>query len=126
MALFYVVIQERKWRKEDPSQASINRQFDLTLSQLAVLAPHGSYIKTPTARNAVWNEEAKKAVRDSWSEDRMRCHKKSQLKKSGCVVGIMSKADLRCVIRVVCRKTNGEVNIGHENTTMVVWICGGV
>jgi len=33
---------------------------------------------------------------------------------------------LRCVIDVVCRKTNGEANIGHENTTMVVWICGGV
>ena len=29
---------------------------------------------------------------------------------------------LRCVIPVVCRKTNGEVNISHENTTMVVWI----
>ena len=23
-------------------------------------------------------------------------------------------------------KTNGEVNISHENTTVVVWICGGV
>ena len=33
---------------------------------------------------------------------------------------------LRCVIPVVCRKTNGEVNISHENTTMVVWVCGGV
>jgi len=29
---------------------------------------------------------------------------------------------LRCVIPVVCRKTNGEVNISHENTTMVFWI----
>jgi hypothetical protein len=33
---------------------------------------------------------------------------------------------LRCVIPVVCRKPNGEVNIGHENTTMVVWIYDGV
>ena len=33
---------------------------------------------------------------------------------------------LRCVVPVVCRKTNVEVNIGHENTTVVVWICGGV
>ena len=32
---------------------------------------------------------------------------------------------LRCVIPVVCRKTNGEVNISHENTTMVVWIYDG-
>jgi len=32
---------------------------------------------------------------------------------------------LRCVIPVVCRKTNGEVNISHENTTMVVWIYEG-
>jgi len=23
-------------------------------------------------------------------------------------------------------ETNGEVNISHENTTMVVWICDGV
>ena len=29
---------------------------------------------------------------------------------------------LRCFITVVCRKTNGEVNISHENTSMVVWI----
>jgi len=27
---------------------------------------------------------------------------------------------------VVCRKTNGEVNISHENTTMAVWIYDGV
>jgi len=33
---------------------------------------------------------------------------------------------LRCVIPVVCRKTNGEVNVSHENTTMVVWIYDGV
>ena len=26
----------------------------------------------------------------------------------------------------VCRKTNVEVNISHENTTMVVWIYDGV
>ena len=29
---------------------------------------------------------------------------------------------LRCVIPVVCRKTNGEVNISNEITTRVVWI----
>ena len=72
LALFNVVIQERKWRKEGPSQTSINKQFDLTLSQLAVLAL-ASRIKTPTARNAVWNEEAK-TVRDSWSKVKLRCH----------------------------------------------------
>ena len=33
---------------------------------------------------------------------------------------------LRCVVPVVCRKTDGEVNISHENTTMVVWIYDGV
>ena len=33
---------------------------------------------------------------------------------------------LRCVVPVVCRKTNGEVNISHENTAMVVWIYDGV
>jgi hypothetical protein len=33
---------------------------------------------------------------------------------------------LRCVIPVVYRKSNGEVNISHENTTMVVWIYDGV
>ena len=33
---------------------------------------------------------------------------------------------LRCVIPVVCRITNGEVNISHENTTMVVWIYDSV
>jgi hypothetical protein len=49
LALFNVVIQERKWRKEDPSQTSINKQFALTLSQLAVLAL-ASCIKTPTAK----------------------------------------------------------------------------
>ena len=32
---------------------------------------------------------------------------------------------LRCVIPVVCRKTNGEVDISHKNTTMVVWIYDG-
>jgi len=26
----------------------------------------------------------------------------------------------------VCRKTNGEVNISHETTTVVVWICDGI
>jgi len=26
----------------------------------------------------------------------------------------------------VCRKTNGEVNISHENTTVVIWIYDGV
>ena len=72
LALFNVVIQERKWRKEGPSQTSINKQFDLTLSQLAVLAL-ASCIKTPTAGNAVWKEEAK-PVRDSWSKGRLRCH----------------------------------------------------
>jgi len=33
---------------------------------------------------------------------------------------------LRCVIPVVCRKTSGEVNISHENTTMLVWIYDGI
>jgi len=33
---------------------------------------------------------------------------------------------LRCVISVVCRKTNCEVNISHETTTMVVWIYDGI
>jgi len=33
---------------------------------------------------------------------------------------------LRYVIPVVCRKTNGEVNISHENSTMIVWIYDGV
>jgi len=33
---------------------------------------------------------------------------------------------LRCVTLVVCRKANGKVNIGHEDTTVVVWIYGGV
>ena len=33
---------------------------------------------------------------------------------------------LRCVFPVVCTKTNGEVNISHENTTMAVWIYDGV
>jgi len=32
----------------------------------------------------------------------------------------------RFVIPVVCRKTNGEVNISHENTAMMVWIYNGV
>jgi len=36
------------------------------------------------------------------------------------------KTVLRCVIPVVCRKTKGEVNISHENTTMVVWIYDGI
>ena len=27
---------------------------------------------------------------------------------------------------VVCRRTNGMVNIDHENTTMVVWIYDGI
>jgi len=27
---------------------------------------------------------------------------------------------------VVSRKTNGEVIISHENTTIVVWVYGGV
>ena len=36
------------------------------------------------------------------------------------------KLRLRCVIAVVCRKTNGEVNISHENTTMVEWVYDGV
>jgi hypothetical protein len=74
LALFYVVIEERKWRKEGPSQTSINRQ----LSQLAVLAL-ASCIKTPITRNADWNELAK-TVRDSWSKDKLRCRIKSQLK----------------------------------------------
>ena len=26
----------------------------------------------------------------------------------------------------LCRKTNGEVNISHENTTVVVWIYDGI
>lgn len=71
LALFNVVIQEREWRKEGPSQTSINKQFDLTLSQLSVLAL-ASCIKTPTARNAVCNEEAK-PIHDSWSKDKLRC-----------------------------------------------------
>ena len=33
---------------------------------------------------------------------------------------------LKCVIPVVCRNTNGEVNISHENTIVLVWIYGGV
>ena len=33
---------------------------------------------------------------------------------------------LRCVIPVVYRKSNGEANISHENTIMVVWIYDGV
>jgi hypothetical protein len=33
---------------------------------------------------------------------------------------------LMCVIPVVCRKTNGQVNTSHENTTMVVWIYDGI
>jgi len=33
---------------------------------------------------------------------------------------------LWCVIPVVWRETNGEVNISHENTTMVVWIYDGI
>ena len=33
---------------------------------------------------------------------------------------------LKCAIAVVCRKTNGEVNISQENTTVVVWIYDGV
>ena len=33
---------------------------------------------------------------------------------------------LRCVIPVVCRKTNSEVNISHETTTVVVWIYDGI
>ena len=33
---------------------------------------------------------------------------------------------LRCAIAVVCRKTNVEVNISCENTTVVVWIYGGI
>ena len=39
---------------------------------------------------------------------------------------VSSLLALRCVIPVVCRKTNGEVNISHENTSMVVWIYDGV
>jgi len=31
-----------------------------------------------------------------------------------------------CQPRFVCRKTNSEVNISHENTTMVVWIYDGI
>jgi len=30
------------------------------------------------------------------------------------------------VIPVVYRKTNGEVHISHETTTMVLWICDGI
>jgi len=71
LALFNVVIQERKWRKEGPSQTSINKQFDPTLSPLAALA-HASCIKTPTARKVARNEEAK-TVRGSWSKDKLRC-----------------------------------------------------
>ena len=33
---------------------------------------------------------------------------------------------LRCAIPVVCRMTNGEINISHGNTTVVVWIYDGV
>jgi len=33
---------------------------------------------------------------------------------------------LRCVMPVVCRKTNGDVNISHETTTVVVWIYDGI
>jgi hypothetical protein len=33
---------------------------------------------------------------------------------------------LRCVIPVVCRKTNGEVNISNENIITIVWIYDGV
>jgi len=33
---------------------------------------------------------------------------------------------LKCVIPVVCRKTNGGVNVIHETTTMVVWIYDGI
>jgi len=33
---------------------------------------------------------------------------------------------LSCVTTVVCRKTNSEVNISHETTTMVVWIYDGI
>jgi len=38
---------------------------------------------------------------------------------------VILKWILRCVIPVVCRKTNGEVNISHENTTIVVRIYDG-
>jgi hypothetical protein len=38
----------------------------------------------------------------------------------------LKRVILRCIIPVVCIQTNGEVNISHENTTMVVWIYGGV
>ena len=41
--------------------------------------------------------------------------------QSSCKVAV-----LRCVFPVVCRKTNGVVNISHGNTTVVVWIYGGV
>ena len=41
-------------------------------------------------------------------------------------VKVHSVIILRCVIPVVCRKTNSEVNISHETTTMVVWICDGI
>ena len=105
LALFNVVIQERKWRKEGPSRTPINKQFELTLSQLAVLA-HGSCIKTPTARNAAWNEEAK-TVRDSWLGDKMRCRIKSQLKSSGGVVGVMTKLRAeRSGVRIPVRARN--------------------
>jgi hypothetical protein len=33
---------------------------------------------------------------------------------------------VRARIKVLDRNTNGEVNICHENTTMVVWIYDGI
>ena len=36
------------------------------------------------------------------------------------------KEILRCVIPVMCRKTDGGANISHENTNMVVRIYDGV
>jgi len=42
------------------------------------------------------------------------------------VVIVFNCVILRCVIPVVCRKADGEVNIGHETTTMLVWIYDGI
>ena len=38
----------------------------------------------------------------------------------------LTRKILRCVIPVVCRNINGDVNISHENTTVIEWIYGGV
>jgi len=45
---------------------------------------------------------------------------------SYCYVCCVLYIVLRYVNPVVCRKTNGEVIISHENTTMIVWVYGGV